>query len=134
MGVMQVLKYLPVKISEYLHYEHGDKFNSSDSCRGLTLLEIDQLFERIEFVGADSTVIVLYGGVTIGNSEYEGLQRVYAWPFPHKKFRGYNHQDPVILLPEGQDHATFYPDPDNVCYGQCLLVFSFIVHGDGNAR
>jgi hypothetical protein len=63
MGGMQVLKYLPVKISEYLHNEHGDKFSSlglppSDSCRGLTLLEIDQLFERIEFVGADSTVIV----------------------------------------------------------------------------
>jgi hypothetical protein len=95
MGGMQVLKYLPVKVSEYLHNVHGDKFSSlglppRDSCRGLTLLEIEQLFERIEFVGADSTVIVLYGGVTIGNSEYEGLQRVYAWPFPHKKFRGYN--------------------------------------------
>ncbi len=72
MGGMQVLKYLPVKISEHLHNVHGYKFSSlglppRDSCRGLTLLEIDQLFERIEFVGANSTVIVLHGGVTIGN-------------------------------------------------------------------
>jgi hypothetical protein len=38
------------------------------------------------------------------------------------------------LASRGADHATFYPDPDNVCYGQCLLVFSLIVYGDGNAR
>ena len=100
----------------------------------MTMLEIDQLFGRIEFVGADKTVIVLHGGVMIGHSEYEGHHRVYAWPFPHKKFRDYNRQDPVLLLPEGADRATFLPDPDNVWYGQCLLAFSFIVCGDGNTR
>ncbi len=38
------------------------------------------------------------------------------------------------MLPEGEDRATFHPDPENVWYCQCLLVFSFIVRGDGNAR
>jgi hypothetical protein len=75
-----------------------------------------------------------HGGVILGHKEYEGSQRVYAWPFPNEKFRDFSRQDPVILLPEGADRATFHPNPDNVWYGKCLLVFSFIVRGDGNAR
>ena len=135
MGGLPVLKHLPVKIAEFLHTVHGDKFSSlvlpppgsGGRSKGQKLLDYDQLFERIECVGADKTVIVLHGGVTIGHSEFEGSQRVYAWSFPHKKFRDFNHQDPVLLLPAGADRATFHPDPDNVWYGQCLLVFSFIV-------
>ena len=146
-GGMPVLKHLPIKISEFLHTVHADKFSSlglpprggptaKSDRRGPTLLQLDQLFERIEFVGngQDKTVIVLHGGVSIGHNEYEGRQRVYAWSFPHKKFQDYNHQDPVFLLPPGADRATFHPDPDNVWYGQCLLVFSFVVRGDGDAR
>ena len=84
------MKHLPIKISEFLHKVHGDKFPSfglPPRSGRLNLLQIDQLFGRIEFVGngKDQTVIVLHGGVMIGHkdSEYEGHQRVYAWSFPH---------------------------------------------------
>ena len=79
MGVMPVLKHLPIKISEFLHTVHGDKSSSlgppprggptaKSDRRSPTLLQLDQLFERIEFVGngQDKTVIVLHGGVSIG--------------------------------------------------------------------
>jgi hypothetical protein len=86
LGGMPVLKHLPVKISEFLHKVHLDKFYafglpSFGSRKGLTLDQIDQLFERIGFVvnDGDHTRIVLHGGVIIGHKEYEGHQRVYAW-------------------------------------------------------
>ena len=141
LGGMPVLKHLPVKIAEFLHHVHGEKFSSlglphpgGGGQSRPTLLQLDKLFERIECVGNDETRLVLHGGVMIGHKEFEGHQRVYAWPWPHKRFRDYNRQDPVILLPEGADRETFRPDPDNVWYGQCLLVFSFVVRGDGGAR
>ena len=49
-----------------------------------------------------------------------------------KKFRDYNHQDAVFLLPEAEDGATFHPAPDNV--GRCVLVFSFSVRSDASVR
>jgi len=136
-GGMPELKALPVKISEFLHQVHGDKFSSlglPPRGRALIYFQIEELFARIEFVGNDDSVIMQHGGVILGHKEYEGSQRVYAWPFPNEKFRDFSRQDPVILLPEGADRATFHPNPDNVWYGKCLLVFSFIVRGDGNAR
>ncbi len=79
-GGMPELKALPVKISEFLHKVHGDKFSSlglppRGSC--LLYLQIDQLFERIEFVGNDDSVIMQHGGVILGHKEYGGSQRVY---------------------------------------------------------
>jgi hypothetical protein len=137
LGGMPLLRHLPIKISEFLHKNHSDKFPSFllPGCQvGLRLEQIDQLFEQIEMVGKDETVIVLHGGVMIGHKEYEGHQRVYAWSFPNKKFRDYNRHDAVFLRPEGVDSATFCPAADNVWYGRCLLVFSFIVRSDTNVR
>ncbi len=119
LGGMPVLKYLPVKISEFLQKVHQDKLPAfglpaRGSRQVLELLQVDQLFERIEAVGKDLTRIILLGGVLIGHKEYEGCQRVYAWPFPHKKFLDFNRQHPVFLLPERAVRATLHPDSDNV--------------------
>ena len=136
LGGMPLLKHLPVKIAEFLHKVHGDKFSSFGLPRiqdRLCLAQIDQLFEQIEKVDKDDAAIILHGGVMIGHKQFEGYQRVYAWSFPNKKFRDYNHQDAVFLRPEGED-ATFHPALDNVWYGRCVLVFSFIVRSDANVR
>ena len=137
LGGMPLLKHLPIKISEFLHKNHGDKILSLQlpgSQNGLRLQQIDKLFEKIDKFDKDGTMIVLHGGVMIGHKEYQGYQRVYACSFPHKKFRDFNHQDAVFMRPEGVDSATFHPAPDNVWYGLCLLVFSFIVRSDDNVR
>ena len=137
LGGMPLLKHLPVKISEFLHKVHSDKFSSFGLPRiqdPLRMDQIERLFQQIEIVDKDDAVIILHGGVLIGHKEHEGFQRVYAWSFPNKKFRDYNHQDAVFLRPEGEDRATFHPDPDNVWYGRCVLVFSFIVRSDANVR
>ena len=137
LGGMPLLKHLPVKISEILHKVHHDKFSSFGLPRiqdSLSMDQIELLFQQIEKVDKDDAVIILHGGVLIGHREYEGFQRVYAWSFPNKKFRDYNHQDAVFLRPEGEDSATFHPAPDNVWYGRCQLVFSFIVRSDANVR
>lgn len=58
-GGMPELKALPVKISEFLHQVHGDKFSSlglPPRGRALIYLQIEQLFARIEFVGNDDSV------------------------------------------------------------------------------
>ncbi len=55
MGGLPVLKHLPVKIAEFLHTVHGDKFSSlvlpppgsSGRRKCQTLLDYDQPFERI---------------------------------------------------------------------------------------
>jgi hypothetical protein len=85
---MPMSKYLPIKISEFLHKDLGNKFLSLQlpgSQNGLRLQQIDQLFEKIEKFDKDDTVIVLHGGVVIVHKEYKGHQRVYACSFPHKK-------------------------------------------------
>jgi hypothetical protein len=90
LGGMPLLRHLPIKISEFLHKNHGDKFlflQLPGSQTRLRLQQIDQLFEKIETFDKDDTMIVLHGGVMIGHKEYQGYQRVYACSFPHKKFR-----------------------------------------------
>ncbi len=98
-GGMPVLKHLPVKMSEFLHTVHGDKFSSlglPPRGSGPLYLQMDQLFGRIEFVDNDDSVILQHGGVFLGHKEYEGSQQVYAWSFPDQRFREFNHQDPVL--------------------------------------
>ena len=129
LGGMPLLKHLPIKISEFLHKNHGDKFLSLQlpgpgSQIGLRLQQIDLLFEKIEKFDKDGTVIVLHGGVMIGHKEYQGYQRVYACSFPHKKFRDFNHQDAVFMRSEGVYSATFHPAPDNVWYGDGTMVYA----------
>jgi len=70
LGGMPLLRHLPIKISEFLHKNHGDKFLSLQlpgSQIGLRLQQIDQLFEKIEKFDKDGTVIVLHGRVMIGH-------------------------------------------------------------------
>lgn len=88
LGGMPLLKHLPVKISEFLHKVHHDKFSSFGLPRiqdSLSMDQIERLFQQIEKVDKDDAVIILHGGVLIGHREYEGFQRVYAWSFPNKK-------------------------------------------------
>ena len=75
--------------------------------------------------------ISLFGGVAIGHKTLKGVQRVYAWPFPKRLFRGKcNRQDFVFVRPRGSDHTLFHPSPDNVWYCRCLLIFTIVVKTD----
>ena len=75
--------------------------------------------------------ISLFGGVAIGHKTHKGVQRVYAWPFPKKLFRGKcNRQDFVFVRPRGSDPALFHASPDNVWYCRCLLLFTVVVRTD----
>ncbi len=63
LGGMPLLKHFPIKISEFLHKNHGDKFLSLQlpgSQNGLLLQQIDQPFEKIEKFDKDDTMIVLH--------------------------------------------------------------------------
>jgi hypothetical protein len=129
------LKYLPVKIAEFLHEVHRAKFDSlhlPPSDELLNMEQIDALFECLETqtTPRGQGQVCVHGGVLVGHSHLVGVQRVYAWPFPGKKFRGYNRQDFVMVLPRGADPLTFHPDPDNVWYCQTLLAFSMVVGAD----
>ena len=66
--------------------------------------------------------VALYNGILIGHKKFEGNQRVYAVPFPLKKFRGkVNRQDFVFARPiEVDEPNSFHPDSSNVWFGQCL--------------
>ena len=66
--------------------------------------------------------VALYNGILIGHKKFEGNQRVYAVPFPLKKFRGkVNRQDFVLARPiEVDEPNSFHPDSSNVWFGQCL--------------
>ena len=75
--------------------------------------------------------ISLFGGVAIGHKTLKGVQRVYAWSFPKRLFRGAcNRQDFVFVRPRVSDHAMFHPSPDNVWYCRCLLFFNIVVRTD----
>ena len=66
MGGMPILKHLPVKISEFLHKVHSDKFASFGLPRmqdRLRLDQIEKLFQQTEKVDKDDSVIILHGGV-----------------------------------------------------------------------
>ncbi len=76
LGGMPLLKHLPVKISEFLHKVHHDKFSSFGLPRlqdSLSMDQIERLFQQIEKVDKDDAVIILHGGVLIGHREYEGF-------------------------------------------------------------
>ena len=65
MGGMPLLKHLPVKIAEFLHKVHCDKFSSFGLPRiqdSLRMDQIEQLFQQIEKVDKDDAVIILHGG------------------------------------------------------------------------
>ena len=76
--------------------------------------------------------VALYNGILLGHKKLEGNQRVYAVPFPLKKFRGkINRQDFVFARPlDVDDPNSFHPDSSNVWFGQCILVFTIIVQGE----
>ena len=92
--------------------------------------QVDALCSRMQPQKAQQGTgeISLFGGVAIGHKTLKGVQRVYAWPFPNKHFRGKcNRQDFVFVRPRGSDPALFHPSPDNVWYGRCLLLFTIVV-------
>jgi hypothetical protein len=130
-----VLKHLPVKIAEFLQEVHCAKFPSMDLPEPdglLDMLQVDALYDRLETHSSSKGTgeVCLHGGILVGHSRLGGVQRVYAWPFPKKPFRGWNRMDFVFVRPRGADPLTFRPDPDTVWYCQAILAFSMVVQAD----
>ena len=99
-------------------------------------LQVDALCSRMETQKAqkgpgEPGEISLFSSLSIGHRTLKGVQRVYAWPFPKRLFRGNcNRQDFVFVRPRGSDPALFHPSPDNVWYCRCLLIFTIVVRTD----
>ena len=60
---------------------------------------------------------------------HEGHQRLQCWPFPDRKFFGFNREDFVFVRPPGVER--FVLSPDNVWYGRLKLLFTMSVNIDG---
>jgi hypothetical protein len=73
--------------------------------------------------------IRIYGVLQIGHKVHDGHQRLQCWPFPDRKFFGYNREDFVFVRPPGVER--FVLSPDNVWYGRLKLLFSISVQVDG---
>jgi len=73
--------------------------------------------------------IRIYGVLQIGHKVHEGHQRLQCWPFPDRKFFGYNREDFVFVRPPGVER--FVLSPDNVWYGRLKLLFIISVQVDG---
>ena len=73
--------------------------------------------------------IRIYGVLQIGHTIHEGHQRLMCWPFPGKKFFGFNREDFVFTRPPGVER--FVLSPDNVWYGRLKLLFTMAVKVDG---
>ena len=58
-----------------------------------------------------------------------GTQRLQCWPFPGKKYYGFNREDFVFTRPPGVER--FVLSPDNVWYCRLKLLFTLYVHIDG---
>ena len=71
----------------------------------------------------------MYGVLEIGHTIHDGHQRLQCWPFPEKKFYGFNREDFVFTRPPGVER--FVLGPDNVWYGRLKLLFSISVQVDG---
>ena len=71
----------------------------------------------------------IYGTLPIGHTVHEGHQRLQCWPFPGKKYYGFNREDFVFTRPPGVER--FVLSPDNVWYGRLKLLFTLYVHIDG---
>ena len=71
----------------------------------------------------------MYGTLQIGHTIHEGHQRLQCWPFPDKKYYGYNREDFVFTRPPGVER--FVLSPDNVWYGKLKLLFTISVEIDG---
>ena len=52
-----------------------------------------------------------------------------CWPFPDRKFHGFNREDFVFVRPPGVER--FVLSADNVWYGRLKLLFSMSVTVDG---
>ena len=73
--------------------------------------------------------IIIYGVLQIGHTIHEGNQRLQCWPFPDRKFHGFNREDFVFVRPPGVER--FVLSADNVWYGRLKLLFSMSVKVDG---
>ena len=73
--------------------------------------------------------IIIYGVLQIGHTIHEGNQRLQCWPFPDRKFYGFNREDFVFVRPPGGER--FVLSADNVWYGRLKLLFSMSVKVDG---
>ena len=73
--------------------------------------------------------IIIYGVLQIGHTIHEGNQRLHCWPFPDRKFHGFNREDFVFVRPPGVER--FVLSADNVWYGRLKLLFSMSVKVDG---
>jgi len=60
--------------------------------------------------------IRMYGVLQIGHTIHEGHQRLQCWPFPDRKFFGFNREDLVFVRLPGMER--FVLSPDNVWYGR----------------
>ena len=55
-----------------------------------------------------------------------------CWPFPYKKYHGFNREDSFFTRPPGIER--FVPSPDNVWYGRLKHLFTLSVHIDEQAE
>jgi hypothetical protein len=71
-------------------------------------------------------IFALFNCLVLGNTKYNGVQRVYCNPFPEKTFHG-SHRfklDIVMLRPPGVDNCAFIVSPETFWYAGVLLLFS----------
>ena len=77
--------------------------------------------------------IRIYGTLQIGHTIHEGHQRLQCWPFPDKKYYGFNREDFVFTRPPGVERG-FVLNPDNVWYCRLKLLFTLSVQIDGQDK
>ena len=77
--------------------------------------------------------IRIYGTLQIGHTIYEGYQRLQCWPFPDKKYYGFNREDSDFVFTRPPGLEQFVLSPNNVWYGRLKLLLTLCVHIDGQA-
>ena len=53
--------------------------------------------------------IRIYGTLQIGHTIHEGHQRLQCWPFPDKKYYGFNREGIVFTRPPGVERFVLEP-------------------------
>ena len=98
-GGLPVLKHSIVKLAKFLHSQHSDKLTSlqlPQRKQSLHFSRMDQICSKIETLDADSGIIALHNGVSIGHRRHAGCQRVSVAPFPSRRFHYFNRMDHVM--------------------------------------
>ena len=73
--------------------------------------------------------IRIYGVLQIGHTIHEGHQRLQCWPFPDRKFYGFNREDFVFVRQPRVER--FVQSPENVWFCRLKLLFTMSVKVDG---